>query len=111
MEERHYTQRRGTTWNGLQATITRNGAPPPLTGATITMTMKRRGAMRSATPALSLTSTAGQILITGPTTFTISPVIINASAGLYDWECDTLLATGEKKTWLGGTFTMEDDLG
>lgn len=113
MEERHYTVRRGTTWQGIQVTINRNASPLNLTGSTITMKMKRRGSMRSDAPALSLSSPSSGIVITNAAggSFTISPVIIDAAGGLYDWECDILLASGEKQTWLGGTFTMEDDLG
>lgn len=112
MQTHDITTKRGTTWKGMQITISVNASPLNLTGATISMKLKKKGALRTA--ALDYEWIIGNgITVTNASAgqFAINNTDIDLIATSYNYEIDITLASGIKETYVGGTFLVEDDIG
>jgi hypothetical protein len=101
----------GDTWNGLgSVTFSRNGSAIDLTDAFVEMAVKYSVASPQVLYLNSLPNSG--IVISSPTTGTISvlPMIVNIPVGKYSWYVTLNLSTGEKKTYLMGTWDIRPNI-
>lgn len=101
--------RSGDTFDGVDFTITVNAAPLDLTGATITMTIKKDTCKGPV--ALTLTNGSG-LTITDAANgqFEIDEQIISLPADTYYYEITFLLADSSVKTYISGYWTITGGL-
>lgn len=102
----HY---RGDTFEEKEITILVNGSPLDLTGSSIIWQVRKE---RHIAPVLEKTSEVdGGLTINDPTAgkFKIDQAIIDFKGGNYFHDIQITLADGRVKTYIKGTFTMEDD--
>lgn len=104
----------GDTWGGLAVTLTLDGAPVNLTGASLHFQARQS---YYETPVLDLSTTAGTIVLTTPTAgqFTILAVpfasfATNTQPGDYAYDLEFTLADGSVWTYLFGTLTITTDV-
>lgn len=104
--------RRGDTWPGIDpVTVTdSDGVPIDLTGATITMSVKRSKSDRA--PLLTWSTAGGTITITdGPAgQFTIQPRVVDLTGRSYQYDVQCVLADGTITTVLHGCWSIADDV-
>ena len=96
------------TWSGAAFTVTVNGSPLNLTGASILMQARAGRAL----PAVFEASTAGaSIVIDTPLAgqFHCAPKVVSAVPGVYFHDIQITLASGQIKTYIKGTFTVLED--
>lgn len=103
--------RRGDTFVGIRFTLEVNGAPLDLTGATITMDLRKQGkTVRSLR--ISTKESIGGITIITPEEgiFEIDPQIIDVPAGVYDYDIEFELANEDVKTYIYGIWPIIQDV-
>ena len=96
---------RGTTYNGAEFTVTVNGQPMDLTGATIKMELKL---FKESEPDKTFTTADGSMTIsaTTPGVFYITPQIIDIPAGNYRFDIRFFFLDGTIKTYCEGTWKI-----
>lgn len=100
----------GDTANEIQFTVTVDGVALDLTGAVITLQVRQN---RDAAPVISLTSVASAgITIVTPASgiFKINKQIFSAAPGNYLYDIQFVLASGDIKTYVSGTWSMIGDI-
>lgn len=95
----------GDTFDGVDFTVTVNAAPLDLTGATITMTVKKDSCKGQTV--LTLTNGSG-LTVTNAANgqFEIDEQIINLPADTYYYEITFTLADTSVKTYISGYWTI-----
>ena len=99
---------KGDTWAGLQITIQVNSAPLDLTSAVIKAEFKHKTCSKK----YELSTTNGDITITNAAggVFQFDPAVINWAAGQYTYDIEFTLGSGDVKTYIGGTWTIVEDI-
>lgn len=98
---------KGTTWNGFQMSITRNGTPLDLTGAELLMQLRKEAA--SSTVALEFSNEEGaeySIQTNSVSSFSVDPAIIDISACNYDYDFRITLSDSTVLVPFKGTFAI-----
>lgn len=100
------THRKGDTWQPPTFTGTLDGSPIDLTGSTLAM--KARDC--DGAEVLSLTSASG-ITITDAANgvFKIDDQVLNIAAGVYNYDIQFTLASGDIFTWIVGKLIVSQD--
>jgi hypothetical protein len=102
-------QKKGDTFNGQSFTITRNAVAVVLTGATIRLWFREGGITGKI--AKKLSNGDGITISTLVTNeFSVDEQIFDMKAGIYYYDIEIELVTGEIKTWIEGTLTLEQDV-
>lgn len=102
---------RGDTWQGLgMVQIELNEAGMDLTGATITMQLRRRPAHGTAVATWSTTNGTITFLDAAAGTFKVHPRIMDFQAGVYHWDIELKLASGRIMTIARGTLELVQDV-
>lgn len=98
----------GDTAEATDFVVTINGAPLNLTGATIKMDY----ATRNESPVKHFTTADGSILITNPTSgiFEIVKYTCNIDPGIYYYDLEITLPSGDKKTYIRGTIKVLSEI-
>ena len=101
---------KGGTYDGTSFTITVNGSPLVITGATIKMSMKLD--KTSATVAKTLSTTDNSIKITDGAngTFEVPEQVIDVAAGVYYYDIQITLLDGTVKTYIDGQWKILQDI-
>ncbi len=101
------THRKGDTWQPSAFHGTLNDVDINLTGATIAMKARDCNSLE----VLSLTTPAGGITITDATggVFTIDSQVLNIAAGVYNYDIQFTLSSGEIFTWIVGKLIVSQD--
>ena len=100
---------RGNTFNGAQFTVSVNGTPLDLTGASIVMDF--RSDPNSSILQLSLALGTGLTLITPAAgIFKLDAQIFPLLPGVYFYDMLITLPNGTKKTYISGTCTIAEDV-
>ena len=102
--------RKGDTFSGAEFTVTVNGTPLVLTGATIRMDMRETPL---GTLVKSFSSPSSGITISTPTTagkFVLDKQVIDIPAFKYFYDIQILLETGEIHTYIWGFFEIKQDV-
>jgi hypothetical protein len=95
---------KGDTFNGKRFDISVNGQP-------ITISSGRMQVKKKATDTISLLSFAsGHGLTIGTSCISIDKQIINIAAGIFVYDIELTLSTGNVKTWISGLFTVIQDV-
>jgi hypothetical protein len=101
----HY---KGDTFEGKVFTITVNGSPAGLLGATIKMDLRKD--KKETTPLTLRLSTESGITILGEDSFQIDPQIIDIPAKEYVHDIEITYANGDIKTYIEGTWKILQDV-
>lgn len=102
---------KGDTFPGQQFTVLVNEAPLPLAGAVITMDL-RKDERANSERVLRLSTTLGTISIINAAggVFQINKQIIDIPAKQYNYDIEIVLANGDVKTYISGTWTILQDI-
>ena len=105
------TQVRGDSFGPINFTITVNASPLDLTGALIRADFRVQG-YRYLRLSTNPGAEDGTITITDATAgkFSIIQQIIDIPKHEYDYDIEILLASGVRKTYIGGTWTVQEDI-
>ena len=102
MQSLDFVTKRGVTFDQVTFEISINSVPLDLTGATISMQIRKDfGAPVVYTPALSILDAVNGVLA-------IDEQIIDIAACVYKWDLRIQLASGKVHNWTGGNFTVKD---
>lgn len=99
----------GDTWRGLTLTLSVNGAPLNLTGASVKMQMRK--APSDSTAAYTWSTTDGSIVITNPTAgaLTINKRNISGTNSLH-FDVQVTAQNGDVRTMVRGTLPLVQDV-
>lgn len=99
----------GDTWRGLALTLSVNGSPMDLTGATVRMQMRKDPA--AAAVEQSWSSTDGSIVIDNPLlgALTVGKRVISGSGKLY-FDVQVTDAAGDVRTVVSGILPLVQDV-
>ena len=105
----HITVVSRDTWGGVTFTVTVNGSPLNLTGASILMQARQS---RALPVVFSASTTDETIIVTTPASgsFRIKEGIVSAAPGVYLYDVQITLQSREVKTYIHGTFTVLEDI-
>ena len=97
----------GDTWSGVVFTIMVNDEPLPLAGATIVAAFQNKSSLeieRTFTigDGLEIVDTDGVLMFGG--------LLMDLTHGRYNYDIQFDLATGERKTYIGGIATLTKDI-
>jgi hypothetical protein len=95
---------KGSTWNGFSMSITLNGEPLDMTGASFGMELRKEAG--SSTVALALSSSDNSIESTSISSFRVNPRIINIMACNYDYDFKIILPDETVLYPFRGTFEI-----
>lgn len=98
----------GDTYKQISFAVGVNGMPQDITGAEIRMWI----VLRSAIPALKLSTEDSSIVISDAANgaFHIPAFIVVFPAGVYTYDIEIKFADGRIKTYMKGTFEVENDI-